>query len=124
MLRQPILEVNLPEAAVTHLPRTFSNHCLVLIKLCRTGTPPQNKPFCFHTMWFLHPEFLKIVQDAWLKDRELQVVVLDFASKAKQWNYNIFGNIFAKKRRVLARINGTQKALANNPNDFLLTLEQ
>ena len=85
--------------------------------------PPQNKPFRIHTMWFLHPEFRKIVQDAWLEDRELQVAILDFASKAKQWNYNVFGNILAKKRRVLARINGTQKALANNPNDFLLTLE-
>ena len=70
------------------------------------------------------PRIPKIVHDAWLEDRELQVAISDFASKAKQWNYNVFGNIFAKKRRVLARINGTQKALANNPNDFLLTLEQ
>ena len=32
-------------------------------------------------------------------------------------------NIFAKKRRVLARLNGAQKAIAENPNDFLLNLE-
>lgn len=35
-----------------------------------------------------------------------------------------FRNMFAKKRRVLAKLNGAQKALANNPNDFLLKLEK
>ena len=35
----------------------------------------------------------------------------------------VFGNLFAKKRRVLARLKGTQKAIAENPNDFLLNLE-
>lgn len=36
----------------------------------------------------------------------------------------MFGNLFAKKRRVLARLKGTQKAIAENPNDFLLNLEK
>ena len=36
----------------------------------------------------------------------------------------MFGNLFAKKRRILARLHGAQKALASNPNDFLLELEQ
>ena len=35
----------------------------------------------------------------------------------------VFGNLFAKKRRVLARLNGVQKALADNPCDFLMDLE-
>ena len=36
----------------------------------------------------------------------------------------MFGNLFARKRRTLARLNGAQKALAENPNDFLLDLEK
>lgn len=36
----------------------------------------------------------------------------------------MFGNLFARKRRLLARINGTQKALSNGPNQFLVQLEQ
>ena len=36
----------------------------------------------------------------------------------------MFGNLFARKRRLLARINGTQKALLNGPNQFLVQLEQ
>ena len=47
----------------------------------------------------------------------------DFVDRVKKWNMEVFGNIFAKKRRVLARLNGVQKAIAKNPNDFLLNLE-
>lgn len=35
----------------------------------------------------------------------------------------VFENLFAKKRRVIARLNGVQKAIVENPNDFLLNLE-
>ena len=36
----------------------------------------------------------------------------------------MFGNLFARKRRVLARIDGAQKALAISPNEFLIRLEK
>ena len=49
--------------------------------------------------------------------------MVDFVDRVRKWNVEVFGNIFAKKRRVLARLNGTQKAIAENPNDFLLNLE-
>ena len=45
-------------------------------------------------------------------------------NRAKKWNVDVFGNLFTKKKRLLARLHGTQKALANNPNEFLLELEQ
>ena len=47
----------------------------------------------------------------------------EFVDRVKKWNVEVFGNFFAKKRRVLARLKGTQKAIAKNPNDFLLNLE-
>ena len=109
-----------PEALVTHLPRTFLDHCPVLIELCRASVNQQNKPFRFQTMWLFHQDFPRVVQQAWCEDRDLQEATLDFVVRAKKWNWNLF----AKKRRILARIHGTQKALANNPNEFLLELEQ
>ena len=51
------------EANVTHLPRTFSDHCLVIIELMGSRTCVTNKPFRFHTMWLLHPQFPKVVED-------------------------------------------------------------
>ena len=112
------------EALVTHLPRTFSDHCPVLLELCRVSVNQQNKPFRFQTMWLFHQDFPRVVQQAWANNRVLQEAILDFVGKAKGWNVEVFGNLFAKKRKVLARLHGTQKALANNPKDFLLGLEQ
>lgn len=36
----------------------------------------------------------------------------------------MFGNLFARKRRFLAQINGAQKALSNEPSHFHVQLEQ
>lgn len=59
------------DATVTHLPRTFSDHCLVLLEVCRPNSNHLGKPFRFQTMWLLHPGFPKVVQEAWPEDREL-----------------------------------------------------
>ena len=48
---------------------------------------------------------------------------MEFVNRAKKGNVDVFGNLFAKKKRLLARLHGAQKALANNPNEFLLELE-
>jgi len=48
----------------------------------------------------------------------------NFTRKTKKWNVDVFGNIFNRKKRVIERINGAQKALANHPNDFLVQLEK
>ena len=120
----PSWRVLYPKATVTHLTRTYSDHCPVLIELFGYTPSGQNKPFRFHTMWLLHPRFPNIVQEAWTAGKDLQESIMDFVGKAKHCNYNVFGNLFAKKKRVLARINGTQKALASRPSDFLLNLEK
>ena len=72
----------------------------------------------------MHPNFPIIVKEAWLKDNPLYVAISNFTTKARKWNHDVFGNLFARKRRVLARISGAHKALANNPNEFLVRLEK
>ena len=74
-------------------------------------------------MWLLHLDFHRIVRKAWPDDVPLQRAILDFTRKAKKWNYEVFGNLFARKKRVLARLNWTQKALAENPSESLMRLE-
>lgn len=49
---------------------------------------------------------------------------MNFTVRAKRWNSDVFGNVFMRKKMVLARINETQKALANSPNEFLIQLEK
>ena len=47
----PAWRLLFPEASVTHLPRVFSDHCLVLLELSKPPSAPQNKPFRFQTIW-------------------------------------------------------------------------
>ncbi|XP_030964009.1 uncharacterized protein LOC115985181 [Quercus lobata] len=46
-----------------------------------------------------------------------------FTRNVVDWNKNQFGNIFTRKKILMARINGIQKAIASKPSSFLLKLE-
>lgn len=39
-------------------------------------------------------------------------------------NKNQFGNVFTRKKNLLAWINGIHRVVANNPSNFLLNLEK
>lgn len=104
----PVWRLLYPKAIVTHLPRTFLDHYLVLIELCRASVNHLNKPFRFQSMWLLHQDFPRVVQQAWTEDRILQEVILDFVVRARRWYIEVFGNLFAKNKKikVLARLHG------------------
>ena len=69
-------------------------------------------------------DFPRVVNDAWEDmDFNLPGGVDDFTLKIKAWNKETFGNVFANKRRTLARILGVQRAIANRPSSFLLNLQ-
>ena len=74
-------------------------------------------------MWLLHPNFHRIVREAWPEGVPLKVATTVFTKKVRKWNYEVFGNHFTRKKRVLARLNGTQKALVDNPTKSLMRLE-
>ena len=109
---------------MTHLSRVFSDHCLVLLELMRPPTVIPNKPFRFQTIWLHHPDFHTVVKMAWDRDPPLPSTIDTLIEKAKKWNREVFGNLFACKKRVLARLYGIQKAMSNNPSDFLIQLEK
>ena len=120
----PSWRILYPEASVTHLPHVFSDHYPVLIELTKPPPLTSNKPFRFQTMWLLHPEFPSLVQNSWGHDTPLNSAIPTFTNRANQWNREVFRNLFARRRKVLARLNGVQKALANHPNNFLIQLEK
>ena len=120
----PLWRVVYPKAAVTHLPRIYFDHHLVLIELWKPETDRANRPFCFQSMWLLHPEFLRVVKEAWSEGGSLHLTTVGFTRKVRKWNSKVFGNLFNRKRRVLNRLSGTQRALANNPSESLLRLEK
>ena len=75
-------------------------------------------------MWLLNPKFPRMVQSAWDQFHPLNIAISSFTQKVNKWNMEVFGNLFARKRRVLARLNGAQKALAYNPKEFLIQFEK
>ena len=103
----PIWRILYPEAVVTHLPRTFSDHHPVLIELWKPNANGLEWPFRFQTMWLLHPDFHRIVREAWPEGVPLKVATTVFTRKARKWNYEVFGNLFVRKKSVLAKLNGT-----------------
>ena len=60
----------------------------------------------------------------WYGDRPLLFAISEFTIRVKKWNQEVFGNLFARKRRVLARLGGVQKALSYNPSESLIRLEK
>ncbi|GLT44684.1 hypothetical protein SLA2020_185690 [Shorea laevis] len=113
-----------PEAFVTNLPRTRGDHCPVLINI--KGLPPPSKEsrsFRFEAAWLSHPNFRTVLEKAWNEGASLESAINSFTISVKQWNQEVFGDIFKRKQRLLAQIIGTQKEIENCPQPFLFALE-
>ena len=83
-----------------------------------------NRPFRFQSIWLSHNDFPGIVRDAWSGQQvNLADAISVFVSKDKDWNREVFGNVFAKNKRLMARLVGIQKAMANRPCTFLINLQ-
>ena len=65
-----------------------------------------------------------IVREAWSgQEANLLNAIFVFTSKAQRWNKEAFGNVFIRKRIIMARLLGIQKALSNCPNAFMINLQ-
>lgn len=67
-------------------------------------------------MWYTDPTCDKLISDTWTSSccsvpSKLQLV----ADKLSQWEKQEFGSLKHKKKRLLARLEGAQRALENSP---------
>lgn len=83
-----------------------------------------NRPFRFMANWLTDPSFLSMVKEAWEDNVDWDEAVSEFQNKAKEWNYTHFGNIFHKKRRLMARLEGINSQLSMNANVYLKKLQK
>ena len=110
---------------VFYLPRTSSDHHPILIDTFPSTSNRLNRPFWLETIWFSNPSFLNIIKDAWSSHPNNAILALkDFTKRVKVWNRDVFRNIFSKKRRLLARLNGIQATLCSKKSTFFLNLEK
>jgi hypothetical protein len=113
-----------PEASIQHLPRLNSDHCPLLLMLDPPPPSARNRPFRFQPMWLNHPDFPRVVEEAWQGNEcDLNSAISAFSSLAQVWNKEVFGNVFAKKRRLMARLLGIQRAISRQPSQSLIFLQ-
>ncbi|XVE95435.1 hypothetical protein REPUB_Repub02eG0096900 [Reevesia pubescens] len=111
--------------SVMNLPRTYSDHHPVCVKVnCQTDLRNRSLSFRFERAWMLHDKFMEEINNSWgdnfsgMHDQLTALVV-----RLKLWSKKEFGDIYRRKKRLLARLNGIQKHLDKGPNDFLQYLE-
>ncbi|KAL7259319.1 hypothetical protein ACSBR1_005252 [Camellia fascicularis] len=115
-----------PKATVKVLPRTYLDHSPLVVYT--QGMHPLNllsRPFRFEAPWMSYLGLIDVIKSAWISmnDNLLDATSV-FTCRVTDWNKETFGNIFKRKRQLLARIEGTQKALADKFTHNLQTLEK
>ncbi|CAI9114900.1 OLC1v1015718C1 [Oldenlandia corymbosa var. corymbosa] len=113
------------EARVHHLPRLRSDHVPIMMR-CKKFSPQLHgsKGFRFLVPWLLRDGFRKLVDESWVEGVTFEEAILSFASKAKEWNHNVFGNIFQRKKKLRARLEGAQRNLQYYQTERLVQLER
>ncbi|XP_048493465.1 uncharacterized protein LOC125494012 [Beta vulgaris subsp. vulgaris] len=77
-------------------------------------------------MWFRDPSFDQTVDRAWERENtNAQGRLENVKDSLIEWNKEVFGNIYLRKKRAFRRLEGTQIALHLNPTSpFLQNLEE
>lgn len=65
-----------------------------------------------------------MVERAWSQENHLKEAISRSEKEAIGWNKHHFGNIFVKKRNIMARLNGIQHSLARCPSTSLIELKK
>ncbi|KAH0669570.1 hypothetical protein KY285_023731 [Solanum tuberosum] len=112
-----------PNAIVTHLPKTHSDHHPLLVTLSLRANTRTSRSFRLESNWLQHPKFRNIVNSSWL-NRDLVTATDHFKGILTYRSKNTFGDIFKRKNRLLARLDGIQKSMSYPYSIFLHQLEQ
>ncbi|KAK8656712.1 hypothetical protein V6N13_098653 [Hibiscus sabdariffa] len=123
MLCNNYWDESFPEAAVSHLFRMLSDHRPLLLTVGPSHGPYSARQFRYFSGWHSHADFHCMVQDNWKFMPSLSESIKAFTAAAEVWNTSVFGYIGAKKRSVIARLRGAQRALAHRHSSFLVRLE-
>lgn len=111
-----------PKAIVIHLPRTHSGHNPLLLQLFHSNTYHNGKPFRLESIWCRHPNFVNIVQASW-QTNDLHKAHKILKEKIIPRKNSTFGDIFKKKKRILASLQGIQTFPNYHTSLFLMNLE-
>ncbi|PNY13870.1 ribonuclease H [Trifolium pratense] len=114
-----------PEATVEHLVRRHSDHNPIYLRCSNVMLGHEDRPFRFQAAWFTHNEYPNLVRNTWNRDRgNIAHCLQNVAKESTTFNKEVFGNIFARKKEVEARLRGIQRALEDIDSANLLRLQK
>ena len=82
-----------------------------------------NRPFRFLASWLTNDHFNNFVKQTWDSQASYSDAASNFVKEVQVWDQEVFGNIFQRKRILMARINGIQAALEKYRSRGLMHLE-
>lgn len=101
------------------IPRTQSDHHPFLVMFEGGPYSGSNHPFRFEATLITHVELNNFVGDNQEDNSNLIFTLSNLTPHLKNWNNEIFGNIFKRKSELLARLNGIKNNLHYGYNNFL-----
>ncbi|KAJ8431348.1 hypothetical protein Cgig2_002071 [Carnegiea gigantea] len=73
--------------------------------------------------WTKYIGFEKSVHDNWTDNVAVVSTLRSLSAALNKWNMEVFRNLFRRKRKLWARIQGIQRQLSQRRNRYLLNLE-
>ncbi|KAK4270935.1 hypothetical protein QN277_019699 [Acacia crassicarpa] len=102
-----------PNALVTHMPFFKSDHRSLLVRLSsKRDMSKPNRPFRFIAAWVLHDNFDDFVHQSWNQDVPWIQNISHFADACFLWNKEVFKHTDARKKRLLRRLDGINRVVA------------
>ncbi|KAK8563341.1 hypothetical protein V6N12_035489 [Hibiscus sabdariffa] len=87
------------------------------------GDGLENRPFRFIASWQDHPQFQEFLRSTWDSNLDVESNIKVFVVHVRDWNVNVFEHIGKKKKELLARLRGIDRALCIYHLDFLVQLD-
>lgn len=117
-------KIQYPEAAVSHLTASESDHLPILLSFQRKAvrSPSNFINFRFEAMWTRHEDCIGIIEGAWKKDHSVEEGESLCEKKLnsckhdlREWNWNVFGHVQREIRQKTKALKEVQES-ENNAN--------
>lgn len=111
-------------SSMVNLPLPSSDHYDLWLRLSLDTAQRRRNYFKFLGPWLDHPDFKNQLDTSWIPSSSWGDNISRLSANLRTWNNEVFGNIFKRKKRVLAHLEGTQRVLFHGKNERLQILKE
>ncbi|KAL8154116.1 hypothetical protein V2J09_011876 [Rumex salicifolius] len=112
------------EASVFHLTKVGSDHAPLLLTLeSHNRNRGRRRAFKFKAAWTSHPQFKDFIRSKWKHETATNGALVELKEDLQDWNHSVFDNIYQRKRKLMAKLEGIQKSFSRGVSSNLLRLE-